>query len=115
MRLPMRERLPSSGHLYSAICLASSRRFRRRALPRLPRSLRDGGLDAVIGAAATEIAARSQFDLLGRRRRMFFEQRSAGHNEAGSAEAALLRVIIPERLLDRTQFAVLFESFDGPD
>src|SRR5262245_2050507 len=46
---------------------------------------------------------------------MFFQQRRAGHDEAGSAEPALLRVVVPEGLLDRVELAVLFESFDGPN
>src|SRR5215510_78496 len=45
---------------------------------------------------------------------MFFEQRRTGHDEAWRAEPALLRVVVPERLLDRVELAVLFESFDGP-
>src|SRR5262245_31809356 len=112
MRLPMWVRFSSSGHLYSAMVLASSRQFRRPGFSHLPRSLRDGGLDAVIGAAPAEIAARAQLDLFGRRPGVFFEQRCAGHDEAGSAEPALLRVVIPEGLLDRMELAVLFETFD---
>src|SRR5262249_41214549 len=115
---PMSERLPSSGHLYSAIALASSRQFCGRRLWRLAhllRGLRDGGLDAMIGAAAAEIAAHAQFDLFGRRRRMFFEQRRAGHDETRGAEPALLRVIVPEGLLDRVELTILFQAFDGPN
>src|SRR5215813_4163930 len=115
MRLPMWVRLPSSGHLYSAIALASSHQFRRSPFPHLSGSLRDGGLDADICAAAAEIAAHAHLDLFRRRRGMFFEQRRAGHDEAGSAKAALLRVVVPEGLLDRMEIAVLFESFDGPN
>src|SRR5262245_52901141 len=46
---------------------------------------------------------------------MFFEQRRTGHDERWRAEPALLSVVVPERLLDRVELAVLFESFDGPN
>src|SRR5262245_55721096 len=110
MRLPMCVRLPSSGHLYSAIALAS---FPQR--PAGAGNLRDGAFDAIVGTAAAEIAADSQFDLFRRRLRMFVEQRSAGHHKAWCAEPALLCIVIPERLLDGMQLPVLFEAFDGLD
>jgi hypothetical protein len=46
---------------------------------------------------------------------MRIEQRRAGHDKTGSAKAALLRIVVDERRLDRAQSVGRAKSFDRRD
>src|SRR5947199_8204710 len=106
MRLPISVRLSASGHLYSAIASPSFL---------LLGGLQDRGADAHVGSAAAEVAAQSFLNLFGRRVGVLVQKRLAGDHEAGRTEAALLRVVVNERLLDRVQLVALHQALDGRD
>src|SRR5689334_11610822 len=99
MRFPMRVRLSASGHLYSAIALTSFLPFLRR--------LRDSRSNAHVRAAPAGIASESLLNLFGCRVGVLVEERLAGNYETWSTEAALLSIIIDERLLNRMQSIAL--------
>src|SRR5450432_4738753 len=74
------------------------------------------GLDDVDVARAAAQVSRDRFaDLQLGWLRIVRKQRRAGHQHAGRAEAALQAVLVPERLLDGVQLAVLLQAFDGGD
>src|SRR5947208_5410579 len=75
----------------------------------------DRGHDVLIAGAAAEIAFDGVSDLGLARLGIPGEQVHGGHDQAGSAEAALQPVLVPERLLQRMQPAVLAQPLDGPD
>src|SRR5438876_10819899 len=97
MRLPIKLRLSASGHLYSAIASPSSQILGRLCNRRFHPD---------IASAATGIAAHVLGDQFRRRIGMLGEEGRAGHHKARRAEAALLSVVVHERLLHRTQCAV---------
>src|ERR1044071_5669839 len=106
MRLPMSERLSASGHLYSAIFPPSFLRLRR---------LHHCRANAYIGSAAAQIAAETVFHLFGRRVWILVEKSFAGHDKSRRAEAALLRVVVYERLLNGMKIFALHQAFNGSD
>ena len=81
----------------------------------LPRDLRDGFADTRIGSTAAQVAAQSVANLFFCRTRIFVEKRLAGHDEPWSAEAALLRVVLHEGLLNGMQPVSLAQRFHGRD
>src|SRR5258706_7302919 len=88
IRLRIRLRFSASGHLYSGIVSSF-------------RHLHHCRTNTHVGATAAEVAAQPGSQLFARWMRMLIEESLASNHEAGRAEAALLRVIINERLLHR--------------
>lgn len=62
--------------------------------------------DVVIARAPAQVSLEPIPDLFVGRVRVIHEQVDHGHDHPGGAVAALQRVAVPERLLDRVQFAV---------
>src|ERR1041384_8721669 len=100
MRLPMSVRLSASGHLYSAIFPPSFLRSRR---------LHHCRANAYVGSAAAQIAAESMLHLLWRWVWIFVEKGFAGYDKTRRAEAALLRVVVYERLLNGMKIFALHQ------
>src|SRR5262245_52259125 len=102
----MRGRTMSSAKRVWPVTLARPS-TRRRGLPRtfihLPRGFLDCFKDLLITGAAAEVARDGLFDSFPRRRRLFFEQRLRGHQDAGRAVAALRGAEVGERGLQRMQ------------
>src|SRR5207249_1375382 len=88
---------------------------RRTALSRpVPCRLRHRGDDAHVSAAAAEVAAEVLADLVVVAGVALPDAGQAGHDLAGRAVAALQRVVVDERLLQRVQPAVRpGDAFDG--
>jgi hypothetical protein len=96
------------------------RRLRRLPLLRLrtvhlPRRELNGGHDLRVGAAQADVAVHGAEDLLVRRARRRLEQRDAGHDHPRGAVAALQRVLVDERLLERVELPAALEALDGRD
>ena len=68
--------------------------------------------DVLVAGAAAEVALQSPLDLLVGGRRVLLQEIGGGHDETGSAEAALQAVLVPERLLHGVEGAVLGQPFD---
>ena len=64
-------------------------------------------------AASTNVSLHKTHYFLLTRARIFCQQRNAGHYHAGGTIGALHRVGLDECLLQRVQFAILFQSLDG--
>ena len=69
--------------------------------------------DGSIGAAAADVAAQPLGDLRARGLGIFNQQRLGRHDLARRAVTALRADIADERLLQRFEFAVLSDTFDG--
>src|SRR6185312_12651865 len=67
---------------------------------------------AGVGAATAEVAGQSVVDVLERGVGIVIEERARGHDEARSAEAALLGVVLYEGGLDRAERAGPAEALD---
>src|SRR5437879_2876636 len=83
----------------------------RRAAHRLGGGL-DGLDDVHVAGTPAEVAFESPPDLVFGRVRVLREQIRGGHDEARRAVAALQAVLVPERLLDRVQLAILGHALD---
>src|SRR5450432_3995327 len=103
MRLPIKLRFSASGHLYSGIVMPSFC------------YLHDRGANTHVGATATEVAAQPGPQLFGSWVGVFVEKSFASDNKAGSAEAALLPIVVDERLLDWMQFVAIHQSLNRSD
>src|SRR5215469_12565860 len=79
------------------------------------RKLIDDFLDSCIGATTAEIAAESVTNLLLRCIGIFIEEGLCGDDETWCAEPALLRIILDECCLHRTQLVALHQAFGGDD
>src|SRR5262249_14059423 len=71
--------------------------------------------DPLVARAAAEVAAQCVPDLLVARRAVAGEEIRRRQDHPRRAEAALEPVVLDERALDRVQFAVAPEAFDGGD
>ena len=71
--------------------------------------------DVVVAGAAAEVARERLADLLLGRRRVALQQVGRSHDHARRAVAALQPVVLPERLLERMQRALLAHSLDRLD
>src|SRR5262249_16658273 len=99
--LPISVRLSASGHLYSAI-----------AAPSFLSGLRYGPANSHIGSAPAKVAAQPFLNLLGSRIGVLVQECLAGHDKSGSAETALLGVIVDKSLLHRVQSLPGQQAFD---
>ena len=77
--------------------------------------MRDRAANSGIGPAAANVAAEFVKEIVGSGVGVLVEHRLAGHDEAGSAEAALRCVVVDKGLLDGMQLAVFHQGFDGRD
>src|SRR5262245_7908901 len=78
-----------------------------------PRGRRpDRGHDVLVAGTPAEVAAQRLADLRVRRPRAVSQEAVDRHEEAGGAEAALERVVLPERLLNRVERFSAGEPFD---
>src|SRR5712692_1348786 len=68
--------------------------------------------DVHVARAATEVALEAPPDLVIGRTRVLRQQISGGHDHPWRAEAALEAVLVPERLLQRVELAILGHAFD---
>src|SRR5260370_20674126 len=75
----------------------------------------DGGDDAVIGAAAADVAVHRADDFVLGGIALFLEEGEGGHDHAGGAVGALHGTGVEEGLLERVEAALLFEALDGGD
>src|SRR5436190_18227255 len=75
----------------------------------------DGLDDVVVARAAAEVALELVANLLLRGLGIALDELRRRHDHAGSAEAALQAVLLPEAFLDRVELAVLGHPFDGRD
>src|SRR5260370_36863375 len=75
----------------------------------------DGGDDAVIGAAAADVAVHRADDFVLGGIALFLEEGEGGHDHAGGAVGALHGTGVEEGLLERVEAALLFEALDGSD
>src|SRR5262249_27863491 len=98
-----------------------TRASRRSSWPRrslgtsaLGRGAVDGRADALVGAAAADVRRHHRVDVLVGRLRLRAEQRRGAHDLAALAVAALGRVLLDPRLLERVQ-AARAEALDGGD
>src|SRR6266705_1091840 len=71
--------------------------------------------DVEIPGAAAEIPRDRLADLLLARVLVALEERAAGHQHSGRAEAALQRVLLGERFLHRVELATLLQALDRGD
>ena len=71
--------------------------------------------DLWVCAATTEVATHSAPHVCFGRLRVFLEQRDAGENLPWSAESALQRVMVDERLLERVQLVSAPDPLDSRD
>src|SRR5712691_4501988 len=94
---------PSCGGLRGGFCRRAAHGGGRR-LHRLD--------DVHVARAATEVALETLPDLVIGRVRVLREEVGRGHDEAGGAVAALQAVLVPERLLQRVELAVLGHALD---
>src|SRR5579871_6379673 len=78
------------------------------------RCLLDGGPNALVCAAAAEIAVHGRVDVVVGRMRVLLEQRRSLHDLAGLAVSALRDVVVAPRYLERV-IALRVEPFDGGD
>src|SRR5678815_2710479 len=106
MRLPIWTRFCASGHLYSAIALFS---FPRRLLGR---RLSHCSSHSDISPATAQVATQATLHLLRRWTGILIKERLAGHHETGSAESALLRIVVDECLLNGMKLAALCKTFN---
>src|SRR5437588_2818677 len=79
------------------------------------RRLPNGRDDALVGAAAADVAAHPVAYLLIARRVPFLEQRDRGADLSRRAVAALEAVVADERGLHRMELAIARQPFDGHD
>src|SRR5437660_6446726 len=99
----------------------STRRCRRPAACRISggrlsfRGFLNGRDDSLMRAAAAEISIHLLDDRIARGVRLLLQQRPGVHDHARRAESALESAVLDERLLERMQLAVAFESFDRHD
>src|SRR5262245_57913733 len=105
-RLPIHVRLSASGHLYSAMLSTSLCGTVSLGC------LKHCGPDPDIGSAAAKVSAQAFPDFLWCWIRILVKKCLAGHYEAWSAKAALLAIVVNERLLDRMQCVVLSQPLD---
>src|SRR5919204_6050857 len=76
----------------------------------------DGLDDVLVAGASAEVPLEPAPDLgIGEPVAVRAEKLDAGHDHPGRAEAALERVTLPERLLQRMQLPVTRETFDRRD
>jgi hypothetical protein len=75
----------------------------------------DGADDFIIAGTAAEISGELEADVVFGGLWVFVEESLGGHEEAGSADAALQGGTFKEALLERVQMTVLGEAFDGFD
>src|SRR4029079_5998545 len=75
----------------------------------------DGLDDVVVPGAAAEVPLERLADLVVGRIRVPLEDLGGGHDHPGRAVAALERVVLVERTLERVQLAVFCEAFDRLD
>src|ERR1700682_3340523 len=99
MRFPIKLRFSGSGHLYSAILASSCYLHHCRA-------------NAHVRTTAAKVATQSASQLLWCRMRMFVQKSLTSDYEARRAKAALLGIIINERLLHRMQLVAIHQSLD---
>src|SRR5258708_4571870 len=78
----------------------------------LLRHLRDDLLNAMVGAAATEIAAHSATNVFSGGLRVLLQKCFGSNHEAWSAESALRGVVVHKCLLHRMQFVALHQRLD---
>src|SRR2546423_4765096 len=75
-----------------------------------------GGLDGLddvhVASTPAEVALESPADLVFGRVRVLGEEVGGGHDESRSAVPALQAVLVPDRLLDRVQLAILGHALD---
>ena len=71
--------------------------------------------DVPVAGAAADVALQRLLDLVLGRARVLAQQRGRAHQHPRRAVAALERVVLVERLLQRRQLAVLAEPLDGLD
>src|SRR5579884_278869 len=71
--------------------------------------------NVLITGAPADVPFNAMPDLLLRRVGIPVKELLRGHDHAGSAEAALRSVFIPESLLNAMEFAIGREAFDGDD
>ena len=83
--------------------------------PFAPHRLLDGGDDVGIGAAAADVAAHQLADLVGGLRLSLRDHADRGADLARGAVAALKRVVLDERLLQRMQRSSLRQPLDRRD
>ena len=86
-----------------------------RAPLALARGLLDCGKDAVVGAAAAEIATHRLPDLTVCRLRICSQQGRGRHDLAGLAVTALGNHVVDPRLLKRVRLTVAGKSLDSGD
>src|SRR5690348_11771203 len=79
------------------------------------RGLLDRANDLDVTATAAEVPAHPLPDLLGRCGVAFLDTADTGHDLARGAEAALIGVLVYERLLQRMQLVAVSQSLDGGD
>src|ERR1700733_4653535 len=79
------------------------------------RGRRHRGSDLRVSRAAADVAAHPLADLLIGRRMALTDAAHSGHDLAGGTEAALERVLVDKRLLDRMKPAVRGQPLDGSD
>src|SRR5262245_22268753 len=94
-----------------SVCVASSVIVIVRSSDRGGR-LPDGLDDVDVAGAATEVALQRLSDLCLARVGPLLQQAHRGHHESGRAVAALERVLLVVRLLDRMELPVLGQPFD---
>src|SRR5579864_9087023 len=109
MRLPMSVRWSAAGHPYLVLSSAMDQ------APFIFAACIYGGAHSGISSATAEVPAQAVLDLLRRGIGMLIEKSLGGDNKARRAEAALLRIVVNERLLDGMKMAGLAETFDGGD
>src|SRR3954462_7827731 len=84
-----------------AALLRHARRLRRFAADVALGDVAHRAHDVVVAGAAAEVALEPVADLFLARVRVAPEEVGGGHDHAGRAVAALERVVVPERLLER--------------
>src|ERR1700686_681002 len=94
---------PSSGLPLTGLGLGPAHRL-RRGLDRLD--------DVHVSGTPAQVAFETPADLIFRRVWVLIEQICRGHDEAGRAVTALKAMLVPERLLQRMQLAVLRHPLD---
>lgn len=79
------------------------------------RPVLNGLNDMGITRAAAEIAFQTMNDLFASGIRICLQELDTGHDHSRRAEAALQRVALPKTCLNRMQFPVAAQAFDGRD
>src|SRR4030042_2287 len=86
--------------------------FRISGPPQLFRGGVDGPVDLGVVAAAAEVPGERLLDLVEGRGRVLLYESGGRHEEARSAETALIAVLFDESLLDRVELVARGQAFD---